>query len=110
MVTWSLHVAMGYLAGKGSYVICSHVVSSHVVDHLVLFGGNKFCPLYSKRRRRTVAERERVTERGRERERGREIKRERERKCMRERDCMRERERGGRGKSERKTEERRKKR
>ena len=72
MVTWSLHVAMGYLAGKGSYVICSHVVSSHVVDHLVLFGGNKFCPLYSKRRRRTVAERERerVTERGREREGG----------------------------------------
>ena len=38
VVTWSLHVAIGCLAGKGSHVICSHIVSSHVVDRHVLAG------------------------------------------------------------------------
>ena len=56
VVTWSLHVEIGCLAGKGSHVICSQVVSSHVVDRQVLFGGNKLSPLYSKGRGRTHAE------------------------------------------------------
>ena len=38
MVTWSLHVAISCLAGKGSHVICNHKVSSHVVDRHVLAG------------------------------------------------------------------------
>ena len=45
LVTWSLHVAIGCLAGK---IVTWFLITWSIVTWSMLFGGNKLCPLYSK--------------------------------------------------------------